>query len=462
MNTRLRPYITVVLAFVMVFGGLVGYQSTAQAQVMAEQHEIVVQLEADQDPAVFAIYYLTTLGVPAEQQCQKVIRVDPCRIGHLITNVFQGFTVFLTPYELDKSTRLFPPGSAGVQAITASAPVSLPLVGNTIAQVTSDAIWSRTEATPYNVQRVGGGTGDYSHVRVAVIDTGIATNHPDLNVSQEYGIDCTFAPERTDGLPPWYDGHGHGTHVAGTIGAVADGNGVVGVAPNAEMVGVKVLTDNGMGTTASVICGLDYVAGLGAEIQVANMSLGGSGYPSTCGDGTDPMHDAVCVVTEQTILVVAAGNASASISGFSPANYREAVTVSAFTDYDGLGGGFGLMPALGCSAMSTDDWFASFTNYGEGVDVAAPGVCVLSTLPPRLVNGSLLPQYGYASGTSMSSPTAAGCFTAYVGDNPDQVAQAVDQVLIWSESQSPFLNGDRDQFHEPLITCGAPRWEAAA
>jgi subtilisin family serine protease len=452
----MRRFFTTFIALLLLISPFL-IASPASSQIIDPMQEIVIELEPDQNVDTFASYFLTTLDVPQDQQCQKQTLQDTCRIGHVYEHTIVGFSVFLTNWELQKADRLFGGDAVGIRSISTSSPVDLPLVSNSLQAAGETQIYSNAQVTPYNVQSVGGGTVDASNVRVAVIDTGVASNHPDLNVSQEYGIDCTWK-ERTDGLPTWYDGHGHGTHVSGTIGAFDNGIGVVGVAPGAEIVPVKVLTDQGMGTTASVMCGIDYVVGLGSEVQVANMSLGGGGWQTACGED-DPFHNAICVATERTIFVVAAGNSTANIVGYSPANYPDVVTVSAVTDYDGQPGGFGLMPALGCSAMSYDEHLATFSNFGAGIDAAAPGVCVLSTLPPSSVNGNLIANYGYASGTSMASPTAAGCFVAYIAENPDQVDRAVEQVLTFSKFGSPFINGDKDDFQEPWIQCGAPRYE---
>src|SRR5690606_37375724 len=92
-----------------------------------------------------------------------------------------------------------------------------------------------------------------------------------------------------------YDGYGHGTHVAGTIGATWSVNGIVGVAPGARIWDVRVLNDSGGGTLASILCGVDWV--VGQDIPIANLSLGGSLPPSDCGEA-DPLHTAMCIGAE--------------------------------------------------------------------------------------------------------------------------------------------------------------------
>src|SRR5690606_12739524 len=135
------------------------------------------------------------------------------------------------------------------------------------------------------------------------------------------------------------------------------------------------------------------------------------------------------ILTETVVVVVAAGNSGTDASGFSPANFPEVVTVSAYADFDGAAGGFALPPAANCTAMSDDDALASFSNDGPMVDVSAPGTCVVSTVP----GGG----YAYMSGTSMASPAAAGCIATFISRNPDQRMHAVDQMITWSQSRNP-------------------------
>lgn len=271
-------------------------------------------------------------------------------------------------------------------------------------------------------------------------------DHPDLRVVG--GVDCV------DKTNPWgIDGHGHGTHVSGTIGALDNDQGVVGVAPGANIYSVRVLDSNGGGSLAGVICGIDWVAAQGDRIHVANMSLGATLPADTACGEDDPMHNAICAASHETIFVVAAGNATTPASNFVPAGYDEVVTVSAYTDYDGMGGGFALVPGARCTAMSVDDELASFSNYGTAVNFTAPGVCVLSTY----LDG----QYAYASGTSMASPHMAGCVARYLNDHPDQREFAIQQLRTYSVARGDdVLRGDHDGVPEPLVNCmDVPRYE---
>ncbi len=238
-------------------------------------------------------------------------------------------------------------------------------------------------------------------VDVAVIDTGVDYDHPDLNVVG--GVSCKS--KRRFGNATCSaggdDDHYHGTHVAGTIGALDNDLGVVGVAPGARIWAVKVLDSNGSGSESMVVAGIDWVAANASTIEVANMSLGGAGY-------SQAEYDAIQgAVNAGVAFAVAAGNDSQDASGYSPASFDNALTVSALADFDGAPGGNG---AATCRA-DEDDTLANFSNFGADVDIAAPGVCITSTYP--LEEGG----YGTISGTSMASPHVAGALALLASNN---------------------------------------------
>jgi subtilisin len=271
-----------------------------------------------------------------------------------------------------------------------------------VAYVEKDMLHSIDEqAMPTGVQRIFANTNagldidgadDYRvDVDVAVIDTGIDRQHPDLNVVD--GVNCAagsiFVAKCTgDGD----DDHYHGTHVAGTIAALDSGIGVVGVAPGARLWAVKVLNSRGSGYTSWIVAGIDWVAARASYIEVANMSLGGSGY-------SQAEYDAIQgAVNKGVAFAVSAGNSDDDANNYSPAAFDNVVTVSALADFNGESGG-GAQPTC---RTDVDDTLADFSNWGPEIDIAAPGVCILSTYP--LERG----EYGTISGTSMSSPHAAG------------------------------------------------------
>ncbi len=271
----------------------------------------------------------------------------------------------------------------------------------------------------------GSGTVD---VDIAVIDTGIDTKHRDLNVVG--GVNCI------PGGLSFNDLNGHGTHVAGIAGAKDNRIGVVGVAPGARLWAVRVLNSQGSGTWSSIICGVDWVTQRASSIEVANMSLGGSGPEGSCTDGG--LRQAICRSTAAGVTyVVAAGNSSADARFFVPATYDEVITVSAITDFDGRPGGLG---APTC-AIGTDDTFASFSNFGPDVDLTAPGVCVLSTWR----GGG----YNTISGTSMASPHVAAAAALYRATHPSASPADVKAALLAAGSLD--WSGDPDTTREPLL-----------
>jgi subtilisin family serine protease len=340
--------------------------------------------------------------------------------GHVYRHALDGF-----------STRMTPATAATVEALPVVDYVQQDRRVRTAAQTTPTGI-DRADADLSPTAAIGGNGGDVN-VDVAVIDTGVQANHPDLRVTQNKN--CSLF-----GLGGAGDQNGHGTHVAGTVGALDNQQGVVGVAPGARIWNVKVLNAAGLGLQSEIICGIDYVTANAGSIEVANMSLSGGGSDDgNCGrtDG-DAEHQAICrAVGAGVTFAVAAGNESSDAADSAPAAYDEVITVSALADFNGKPGG----GAPSTCTNDQDDTFASFSNYGADVDLIAPGVCIQSTW---MGSG-----YNTISGTSMASPHVAGAAGLYAANNPAatpaQVKSALQSAgtLDWNDSDDPDSTKER-------------------
>jgi subtilisin len=348
---------------------------------------------------------------------------------HVFSEVFQGFAAELPAAAVSAAER-----QRGVGRIWPDLPVQAE------AQTLPRGV-NRVDADENPWADINGG-GDGIDADVAVLDTGIA-KHPDLTIAG--GKSCVGKS--------YADGNGHGTHVAGTIAAKDNTKGVVGVAPGARLWAVKVLNSKGTGRLSSVICGLDWVYAHRDEIDVVNLSLSAPVDPAdqdACGPATTPLHRAICrVVNEADIpVVVAAGNQGEDAATKVPATYDEVITVSAFTDVDGKPGGEG---ESSCT-RDGDDTFAAFSNFGEDIDIAAPGVCIRSTW----LNG----KYRSLDGTSMATPHVTGAVALYRAKNPRATAAAVRTWLEGPASRpnaSPYgFTGDSDEFDEGVLYLGPP------
>jgi subtilisin len=271
------------------------------------------------------------------------------------------------------------------------------------------------------------------NVDIAILDTGIQLSHKDLHVYKNK----SFITGTTSGS----DDHGHGTHVAGIAAAKDNYSGVVGMAPGARLWAIKVLDQYGSGSLSTVIAGIDYVTQYASQIEVANISAGCS-----CTSSALDMAIQNSVAAGVT-YTVAAGNSAKDASTFSPANHPDVITVSAIADSDGKCGGSGSSTSYGA-----DDSFASFSNYGSVVDIAAPGVKIYSTY-----KGS---SYATMSGTSMAAPHVAGAAALYMSAHGAASPADVKNTLLAMGSTPAttcdgkghgYFKGDPDSFAEPLL-----------
>ncbi|QES49969.1 serine protease [Streptomyces venezuelae] len=222
-------------------------------------------------------------------------------------------------------------------------------------------------------------------VTAYVIDTGVRISHSDFGGRAFNGYDAI------DNDNVAQDGHGHGTHVAGTVGGNA-----YGVAKKAKIVGVRVLNNQGSGTTAQVVAGIDWVTQNAVKPAVANMSLGG---------GADAALDTAVrnSIAAGITYAVAAGNESTNANTKSPARVTEAITVGATTSTDAK---------------------ASYSNFGAVLDLFAPGSSIVSAWNTSDTATNNI------SGTSMASPHVAGAAAVYLSQNPSSTPAQVSTALV--------------------------------
>ena len=310
-----------------------------------------------------------------------------------------------------------------------------------VASVVPDQAIQLTETLPFGIERVaayglGGVTGAYqagfrgNGARIAILDTGIDLDHPELAAS----IDNALGKNCINAAAPPNDGHGHGSHVSGTAAAPINGVGVAGIAPQARIVAVKMFDDAGNSSETAALCALNHIIGLNTDadatndVDVANMSWGEQRAWGDC--ATDALHGAICAANAAGIILVAgSGNSATNGGNFVPAAFPEVISVSALADFDGERGGL-----AGCGFVSDlfanecDDTFAFFSNYGASIDVIAPGVKIYSSW----ANGT----WRTSSGTSMATPHVAG-IAALIAAAAPGISPADARAAILASGECP-------------------------
>jgi subtilisin len=370
----------------------------------------------------------TDVGTTARRQATKIGFATERTFSHTI----RGFSAALDPRQVrllrnDPSVAAIVPDER-IALAAQSYPTGINRVGTRISAVAKiDGLDGRVDAD------------------VAIVDTGISKIVADLNVAGGYNCSTT---DRT----AWRDVHGHGTHVAGTVGAIDNASGVVGVAPGVRLWAVKILNDSGSGLLSWYVCGLDWIAAqrdpadaARPKFESVNMSVAKSGKDdAACGSkNADILHAAICrLVASGVTVVAAAANDSANAAGRVPAAYNEVITVSALADTDGKPGGLGGHRCYSWGSYDADDTFANFSNYGSDIDLIAPGKCIWSTVPGG---------YAYMSGTSMAAPHVAGAVALLKASRPQLKPAEVREALQYLGNSNWKTTTDPDSIHEKLL-----------
>ncbi|MCM3255387.1 S8 family peptidase [Priestia aryabhattai] len=227
-------------------------------------------------------------------------------------------------------------------------------------------------------------TTSNGNIKIAIIDTGVQLNHPELAIKLWPGYNFVEG-----NLNP-NDGNGHGTHVAGIAGALTENSlGIAGIAPSASIIPVRALDNSGNGTLSNIANAITYSTNAGAK--VINLSLGSS-------QGSITLENAINQAWNQGVVIVAAAGNEASNTLTYPAAYQNVIAVA---------------------STDINDQKSDFSNYGTWVEVSAPGSTILSTY-----TGSY---YAYLSGTSMACPHVAGlaALLAAQGKNNVQIKNTI-------------------------------------
>ncbi|MEO1288826.1 MAG: S8 family serine peptidase [Chloroflexota bacterium] len=323
---------------------------------------------------IFATLLLSNFGIAAADSTRHIIVFDGAQSASETASALQA------DYALD-DIYLYDTVLNGMSVIASDATIAQLQADPRVAFVEADALWATAaQEIPTGIRRINAAsnqsiginsTGPAVDVDVAILDSGIDTEHPDLNVVG--GTNCVRGTANycgPNGSGGNYDDRSyHGTHVAGIVGALDNDIGVVGVAPGARLWAVKVMNGESGALTADVVAAIEWVVERG-DIEVINLSLYSGGY--------SPAYEQAInnAVANGVTVVVAAGNENRDAIGYGPANIPAAITVSAIADYDGLPGSQGTNQNRGEGGCPTytDDSLAGFSNWGSIIDIAAPGI----------------------------------------------------------------------------------------
>ncbi|MET8011567.1 S8 family serine peptidase [Streptomyces sp. NPDC005271] len=379
--------------------------------------------------------YIVVLKGDAPRPTRVAHGLDGVRLGHVYHSALNGFSAELTPQAVD-----------ALRAHPAVSYVERDITGHADGRRLPTGV-RRIKAAANSKLKVGDGTDQRVDVDVAILDTGIARNHPDLNVVHR--VNCSGVPRCVDNAGT--DANGHGSNVAGIVGELDNKIGYTGVAPGARLWAIRTLNDAGEGSSSELIAGLDWVTAHAKTIEVANMS---AGYDDTSHAIKDAINRAI---SKGIVVVVSAGNDKRDVKHQTPANVPDAVTVSALSDADGKSGGKGTYDWCNKKNKNTDDtlWIDHIrgggSNFGRGIDIAAPGDCIQATGKNS--------GYSNYSGTSQAAPHVAGAAAwLAAAHNPRNRADvlAIRNRLVKAGNRA-WTDTSKDGVKEPLLDLHSPK-----
>jgi subtilisin family serine protease len=380
----------------LVCVGLIAASDTARTQAPGSN-----RIRDSRRPVPDQYIVVLADGADADDVVSDAEAAFGARRKHLFRRAVRGFSIRVNrsgAERLSRDPRVKYVEQDGVVALTQAPPVSWGL----------DRINQR--ALPLDDDRTFGAIG--AGIMVHVIDTGLRTTHAEFGgrafIAGDYvdddGDGDALDIDNDDGNPLEPDGadcHGHGTHVAGTIGGAT-----YGAAKGVTLLAHRVLTCGGVGTISSVVAAVDAITATTARPAIANMSLGGS--------ASEVLDDAIRQSIQSGVTyVVAAGNNNDSAANYSPARVPEAITVGATTGADVR---------------------ASFSNIGSALDLFAPGVGILSAAHTSDSSTTVM------SGTSMAAPHVAGVVALHLEGQPSLTPQAVRDVIVGAATPNVVLN----------------------
>lgn len=257
-----------------------------------------------------------------------------------------------------------------------------------------------TQVIPWGVSRVQAPQSwrltEGASVKVGIVDTGIDGRHPDLQGNIKGGVN-TYST-----TSPFIDENGHGTHVAGTVAALNNSFGVVGVAPKVELYALKCFSPDGVADLTDIAQAIDWA--IHHQIRILNMSFGSR-------EGSQVLHRAIKAALDAGIIMIASSGNSSETLDF-PAKYPEVLAIG---------------------ALDRNNRVPGFSNFGKTLNYVEPGVDILSTWP-------VTPGYNTLSGTSMSSPHLTGICALLLSKAPHLTPLQVKRILDRASTRLPGVS----------------------